>query len=267
MHYMDAHAHVFLHHETYPAATVRYRPDYTASVESYIEQLDKHGFCKAVLVQPSFLGTDNSYMLKALLKYPDRLRGIAVLPNTINTSTLRSLNQQGVVGIRINLFGISCPDLTSPQWKVFLSQLADINWQVEIQAPPVYLIQLLPILKQYKLNIVIDHFGRFNPIKGVQDREFLQLLDMLDPDQHWIKVSGYYRLGNEIGIQNAKDALKLLIQRNMRNRLIWGSDWPHTQNESQINFTKALTTFKKIINCDELTAQILTTNNTNLFSF
>ncbi len=190
MHYMDAHAHVFLHHETYPAATVRYRPDYTASVESYIEQLDKHGFCKAVLVQPCFLGTDNRYMLKALLKYPDRLRGIAVLPNTINTSTLRSLDQQGVVGIRINLFGITCPDLTSPQWKVFLSQLADINWQVEIQAPPVYLIQLLPILKQYKLNIVIDHFGRFNPIKGVQDREFLQLLDMLDPDQHWIKVSG-----------------------------------------------------------------------------
>lgn len=266
MDYMDAHAHVFSHHELFPA-TARYRPDYTASIENYIEQLDRHGFDKAVLVQPSFLGTDNSYMLTALLKYPERLRGIAVLPNTIAFSTLRSLDQQGVVGIRINLFGITCPDLTCLQWKKFLSQLAEINWQVEIQAPPVYLIRLLPILKQYRLNIVIDHFGRFNPIKGVQDGEFLTLLDMLEPEQHWVKVSGYYRLGNDIGIQNAKDALELLIQHDMKNRLIWGSDWPHTQNESQINFTKALTTFKKIINSDELATQILTTNNTNLFSF
>lgn len=266
MDYMDAHAHVFSHHDTFPA-TARYRPDYTASVESYIEQLDKHGFDKAVLVQPSFLGTDNSYMLTALLKYPERLRGIAVLPNTIDISTLQSLDKQGIVGIRINLFGITCPDLTCPQWQIFLTQLADINWQVEIQAPPVYLVRLLPVLKKYSLNIVIDHFGRFNPIKGVQDREFLELLDMLNPDQHWVKVSGYYRLGNEIGIQNAKDALELLIHRDMRNRLIWGSDWPHTQNESQINFTKALITFKKIINSDELATQILSTNNTNLFSF
>ncbi len=266
MNYMDAHAHVFSHHDTFPAIA-RYRPNYTASVESYIEQLDKHGFDKAVLVQPSFLGTDNSYMLTAILKYPERLRGIAVLPNIIDAATLQTLDKQGVVGIRINLFGVSCPDLTSPQWKIFLTQLANINWQVEIQAPPIYLIQLLPVLKQYSINIVIDHFGRFNPIKGVQDQKYLELLDMLNPNQHWVKVSGYYRLGNKIGIQNATDALKLLIQRNMRNRLIWGSDWPHTQNESQINFTKALTTFKEIIDSDELATQILTTNNTSLFSF
>lgn len=266
MDYMDAHAHVFLHHDTFPA-TARYRPNYTASVESYIEQLDRHGFHKAVLVQPSFLGTDNRYLLTALAKYPERLRGIAVLPNSTDALTLHSLDKQGVVGIRINLFGVACPDLSCPQWKRFLSQLAEMNWQVEIQAPPVYLIQLLPALTQYGLDIVIDHFGRFHPIKGVQERAFLELLDLLDPKQHWVKVSGYYRLGNELGVQNAKDALKLLIQHDMKSRLIWGSDWPHTQNESQINFTKALTTFKEIVNSDELAAQILTTNNTNLFPF
>lgn len=266
MPYIDAHAHVFSHHDTF-STTARYRPDYTASVESYIEQLDRHSFDKGVLIQPSFLGTDNSYMLAAILKYPKRLKGIAVLDNTTEFSTLESLDRQGIVGIRLNLFGLPCPDLTRPEWISFLTQLANINWQVEIHAPPVYLIQLLPVLKKYSINIVIDHFGRFNPIKGVQDREYLELLDMLDPEQHWVKVSGYYRLGNEIGIQNATDALELLIQRNMRNHLIWGSDWPHTQNESQINFTKALTTFKKIINSDELVAQILTTNSTNLFSF
>ena len=161
-----------------------------------------------------------------------------------------------------------CPDLTNPQWKVFLTHLANINWQVEIQAPPVYLIQLLPVLKQYRIDIVIDHFGRFNPIKGVQDKDYFELLDMLDPNQHWIKVSRYYRLGSKLGIQNAKDVFKLLMERHMKDRLIWGSDWPHTQNEHQVNFTKALTTFKHIIiNNDALEVQILTANNISLFNF
>lgn len=266
MHYIDAHAHVFSHHEGF-TATARYQPDYTASVEDYIEQLDKHGFSKGVLIQPSFLGTDNSYILAAILKYPERLKGIAVLDYTTELSTLQSLDKQGIVGIRLNLFGIPCPDLTSPQWKAFLTLLVDIKWQVEIHAPPAYLIQLLPILKKYAINIVIDHFGRFDPLKGVQDPEYLEFLDMLDPDQHWVKISGYYRLGAETGIENATAAFKLLIQRSMKDHLIWGSDWPHTQNESQMDFTKAFNVFKKAVDNDELFAQILTKNNADLFRF
>lgn len=266
MTYIDTHAHVFSH-KGKVSATARYQPDYTASVEQYIEQLDQHGFHKGVLIQPSFLGTDNNYMLAAISKYPERLKGVAVLANTTELSTLESLNEQGIVGIRLNLLGAPCPDLTSTQWQTFLTQIANLNWQVEIQARPAYLIQLLPILKQYTIDVVIDHFGRFDPIKGAHDPEYIELLDMLDPDQHWVKVSGYYRLGHKRGLQNATDALKLLMQRDMRERLIWGSDWPHTQNESQINFTKALTAFKEIIDSDELVTHILTNNNADLFKF
>ncbi|MEM5300204.1 hypothetical protein VSR82_39225 [Burkholderia sp. JPY481] len=40
-------------------------PDYDATLDAYLAQLDTHGVSHGVLVQPSFLGTDCSYMLDA----------------------------------------------------------------------------------------------------------------------------------------------------------------------------------------------------------
>ncbi|WP_201587063.1 amidohydrolase family protein [Psychrobacter jeotgali] len=266
MTYIDAHAHAFSHHANF-LPTARYTPSYTASVEDYIQNLDHHGFDKGILIQPSFYGTDNSYMLSAIASYPERLKGIAVLDNNRDIMSLRNLDNQGIVGIRLNLFGLPCPDLNQVDWQVFLKNIADMNWQIELHAPPTYLIQLLPKLKLYAIDVTIDHFGRFDPIKGVDDTDYKHFLDLLDPNQHWVKVSGYYRLDDELSIKNATDAFKLLMQRGMKNHLIWGSDWPHTQHESQMSFDKALSSFKKIIDDEKLVTQILTRNNADLFGF
>lgn len=271
MQYIDTHAHVFSHQATF-LPTARYCPEYTASVEDYIEQLDNHGFNQGVLIQPSFLGTDNSYMLAALAAQPKRLKGVAVLDNMTNMTTMQMLNKQGIVGIRLNLLGLPCPDLTLPEWDSFLTRLANIHWQIEIHAPTAYLVQLIPVLKPYALDVVIDHFGRFDGGKGVADPDYQALLAILDPTQHWVKVSGYYRLGEKgsaksTGMKNAKEAFALLIQHGMQNRLVWGSDWPHTQNESHMSFDKALSAFKDIVNNEALYNQILTANNAVLFRF
>ena len=62
---IDSHAHVFK--RGLPLSdTRRYAPDYDATPEQYIEILDRNGVSNAVLVQPSFFGTDNSYMVEAL---------------------------------------------------------------------------------------------------------------------------------------------------------------------------------------------------------
>lgn len=266
MNYIDTHAHVFSHQDNF-IPTARYTPSYTVDVEDYIQQLNSHGFDKGVLIQPSFYGTDNSYMLAAIASYPERIKGIAVVDNNTDIAALQHLDKKGVVGIRLNLFGLPCPDLTTLEWQIFLAHLAEMSWQLELHAPPAYLVQLLPKLKQYAIDISIDHFGRFDPLKGVNDPDYRLFLDMLNPSQHWVKVSGYYRLSDNISIQNAADAFKLLMQQGMRDHLVWGSDWPHTQHESKMSFDKSLSNFKKIVNDECLVTQILTNNNANLFGF
>lgn len=73
--------------------------------------------------------------------------------------------------------------------------MESLNWQVELHAPPKYLIQLLPQLDEYSFDVVIDHFGRVDPVKGIEDPDYQKFLSLLNVKQHWIKVSGFYRLG------------------------------------------------------------------------
>src|SRR5438876_523740 len=63
---IDSHAHVFSRGLKL-AATRRYAPDYDATLAEYLNHLGAHGLSHGVLVQPSFLGTDNSYLLPALI--------------------------------------------------------------------------------------------------------------------------------------------------------------------------------------------------------
>ncbi|MFX5494428.1 amidohydrolase family protein, partial [Acinetobacter baumannii] len=78
----------------------RYTPAYDVTVEEYLARLDAHGMSHGVLVQPSFLGSDNSYLLQAIARAPQRLRGIAMVDADIEDAQLQALQQGGVVGVR-----------------------------------------------------------------------------------------------------------------------------------------------------------------------
>ena len=71
---VDSHSHIF-ERGLELAPVHRYVPSYDAKVEDYLGVLDAHGVRYGVLVQPSFLGTNNEYMMRALRKHGDRLRG------------------------------------------------------------------------------------------------------------------------------------------------------------------------------------------------
>ena len=80
---VDSHAHIF-RQDLPMVANRRYSPDYDALVEQYLEHLDRFGLSHGVLIQPSFLGTDNHFMVAALQRFPERLRGVAVVLSLIH---------------------------------------------------------------------------------------------------------------------------------------------------------------------------------------
>jgi predicted TIM-barrel fold metal-dependent hydrolase len=229
---VDAHAHVF--RRGLPlAANIRYVPDYDATPEDYLKTLKANGISNAVLVQPSFLGTDNSYMLDALKRYPDRFRGIAVVEPDISPNTLRELASVGVVGVRLNLIGAQNPQFDTEPWPMFLKRLVDLGWQVEIQAEARRWPGLLPLLLKSGVTIVADHFGKPDPKLGVDDPGFRELLKAGASGRVWVKISGSYR--NGAGLPDA--AMPLLRDSFGLDHLVWGSDWPHTQFEKATNYT------------------------------
>ncbi len=228
---IDTHTHVFKRDKGFIEGR-RYTPAYDASIADFVTMLDDHRMSHGVLVQISILGTDNSYLLQALRQYPNRLRGIVVLNPGINVDELHALDNAGVVGVRLNLIGVSTPDLCAPEWQAHLRLLAELNWQVEVQAEAGRLSLVLPPLLAAGVPVVIDHFGRPDEALGIDDPGFQYLLTLGRTRSVWVKLSGSYRNGSpDRGQQIAKAATSALLGEFGAERLIWGSDWPHTSFE------------------------------------
>ncbi|MCC8963990.1 amidohydrolase family protein [Bradyrhizobium sp. Pear76] len=233
---IDTHAHVF-HRGLKLAPGRRYAPDYDAPLALYLQQLDQNGITNGVLVQPSFLGTDNSYLVECLKATNGRLRGIAVVDPTIAADELHALDRAGVAGIRLNLVGQTLPDLTSPEWTGLLAQIRTLDWQVEIQRNASDLAVLAPRLLDQGVKVVLDHFALPDPKLGIDDPGFQSVLKLGATRNVWVKISAPYRNG-AAGGAFAKQAYPLLRNAYGVDRLLWGSDWPHTQFESTQSYAK-----------------------------
>lgn len=233
---IDTHAHVF-HRGLKLAPGRRYAPDYDAPLALYLEQLDRNGISNGVLVQPSFLGTDNSYLVDCLNQANGRLRGVAVVDLAVSLDELRMLDRAGVVGIRLNLVGQPLPDLAASEWKTLLVGVKSMGWQVEVQRNASDLALLAPRLLDHGVTIVLDHYALPDPKLGVADPGFRSMLKLGATRSVWVKISAPYRNG-AAGEDFAKAAYPLLRGAFGLDRLLWGSDWPHTQFESSQSYAK-----------------------------
>lgn len=233
---IDTHAHVF-HRGLKLAPGRRYAPDYDAPLALYLEQLDRNGMTNGVLVQPSFLGTDNSYLVECLKQASGRLRGIAVVDPAVSAEELRTFDRAGVVGLRLNLVGQPLPDLAAAEWKALLGNVKAMGWQVEIQRNAADLAVLAPQLLDHGVTVVLDHYALPDPRFGVADPGFQSVLKLGATKNVWVKISAPYRNG-PAGEDFAKAAYPLLQEAYGEDHLLWGSDWPHTQFESSQSYDK-----------------------------
>lgn len=244
---VDSHAHVFK--VGLPLAHVRrYAPSYDAKPCQYIERLDRHNMKIGVLIQPSFLGTDNSYMLSAINRYPDRLFGVAVIDPDTSLEQLEALKKQNIIGIRLNLYGVELPDLTAQVWQTCLARIKALDWHVELHYDAKGLKPFVDILLKAGVKVVIDHFGKLDTETMLNDEGFQYILSLGQTRRVWVKVSACYRLGGlSKGKEIAKTVFPKLLEAYGAKRLLWGSDWPHTQYEESVDYDKAYGVFEDIV--------------------
>lgn len=264
---IDTHAHIFKR-DLPVASDSRYLVNYDASLSAYLEMLDTAGMAKGVLIQPSFLGRDNSYLLDAVERNLDRLRGVVMLSPETPFEDMQAMSRKGVVGIRLNLIGKSDPDFTNSGLFQHLKNVAKLGWQVEIQVEASRLPRILPPLVGLDLDIVLDHFGRPNSDDGTADPGFQYFLGLGRTGKLWVKMSGWYRLApGERGLAIARSAAEILLDRLGPEQLLFGSDWPHTQFETVATPDAAKSEFYKWVPNEMDRRVILSDTPRRLFGF
>lgn len=262
---VDTHAHVF-RHDLAMVANRRYSPHYNALVEQYLDHLDRHGFSHGVLIQPSFLGTDNHFMLDALRRYPQRLRAVAVVDVDVNETQLDELAEAGVVGIRLNLIGKALADYSGPAWTALFQRLALRGWQVEIQRGIDDLAVIVPAIRACGVTVVIDHFGL--PTGGIDAGKpnHQAFLALLADEGVWLKLSAAYRSQSDLA-QASRALAQVRDASGGLERLVWGSDWPNTQFEQQTDFARQVAFLEGLLPDAVERAQVLKDNPATLFGF
>lgn len=262
---IDTHAHIF-RQDLPMVPNRRYSPHYDALVEQYLAHLDRHGLSHGVLIQPSFLGTDNSFLMEALRRFPERLRAVAVVDAAVSDEELDELAEAGVVGIRLNLIGKTLADYTGPQWSALFKRLASRGWQVEIQRGIDDLALIVPAIIATEVNVVIDHFGL--PTGGIDPRiaNHQTFLELLGNPRVWLKLSAAYRSKSDPLV-----AAALLAQVRQAaggvERFLWGSDWPNTQFEDQTNYVEQFELIEALLPDAAERHQVLVENPARLFGF
>jgi predicted TIM-barrel fold metal-dependent hydrolase len=241
----DCHCHVFGPAARFPYAEPRsYTPD-DAPLEAYLALLDRLGFDRGVLVQPSAYGRDNRAMFDALAREPQRLRGVAVGGAELSIATLRLWHAAGVRGLRANEFrrdgkpyyqnGVSLTEV-----EPLLPAIADLGWHLQLWIDARDLPDLMSRLAGMPIPVVVDHMGRMEHHHGTAHPGFQALLRGVSEGQLWAKLSGTYRLGaTPPDYAEARPFHDALVAANPRN-LVWGTDWPHPRPEGPVPAAKRL---------------------------
>ena len=220
----DCHVHVF--DALAPARSGHYQP-----VDRPLAQIEAvaaaHGVRHLVLVQPSVYGSDNSLMLRALAAEPGRHRGVAVVEAAATDAELDAMHACGVRGVRLNLVSpVGEEAAPGHRFMTLAPRLRERGWHLQWYAGPQHLALIAGLHRGSGVTCVLDHLAGFGA--SVADDHFAwQAVEALAAQGAWLKLSGWYRL-------DAPAPYAALVPRIRRlaglfgERLVWGSDWPHT---------------------------------------
>ncbi len=224
----DCHTHVFGPIASYPFDAKR---TYTPGDASIADLLALHallGIERVVIVHPSPYGTDNRCTLDAIRLIGDRARGVAVIDETTDDTTLRDMHNAGIRGVRLNMqtVGNPDPDTAFAQLSWAAQRVAPLGWHVQVYTDLALITALRDRLPSLPTPVVIDHFGRAKAEASPTQPGFDSLLALLDTGRIYIKLSAPHRISHRPGYADATPIARALIAANP-DRLVWGTDWPH----------------------------------------
>lgn len=225
----DCHVHVFGDPNRFPFAASR---TYTPKSASVAELLALHRvlhISRAVIVQPSVYGTDNSCTLDAMKQYGSAARGIAVLPDAIQSTDLDNMDRAGIRGVRINLGTAGDTNLENARHRLSsaIQQIRGRKWHVQIYAALSVIAGIADLVLASPVPVVFDHFGGAQGAGGLQQSGFDTLLQLVRSGKAYVKISGAYRASTSApDYPDVAPLASALITANPR-RILWGSDWPH----------------------------------------
>jgi len=249
MNYIDAHAHVWtpdtIHYPLAKGYTKEDMKPASFTADELLKNAKPAGVTRVNLIQMSFYGFANDYMLHMIAMYPDVFAGTAVIDPAGKTveKLMTDLAKKGVRAFRIH------PRLTGAppaRWLqpagvgTLFAQAAKNNQAISCLIHPDALPELDRMCRKYPSTpVIIDHLCRIGVSGTIEEKDVKALVDMAKHKKVMVKVGAFYALGKK---KPPYDDLAGLIEATVKafgpDRCMWESDSPfqvvdgHTYKES-----------------------------------
>ena len=236
MNYIDAHSHIWTpdtaHYPLAPGFRRANMEPASFTVEELQAQMKPSGVNRVVLIQMSFYGYDNSYMLDTMARFPGQFSGVAVINQNAAdpAAEMTRLKKLGVRGFRIYpmnepidrwLDGDGLQKMFAQGTKEQLAMCCLID--------PNALPALSKMCVKYPdTPVVIDHLCRIGVSGKIPPADVAALCGMAKYPNVTVKVSAFYALGaKKPPYLDLAPLIKQVYEAFGPNRLMWATDCPY----------------------------------------
>jgi D-galactarolactone isomerase len=266
----DTHFHIY--DLAVPMVAAGNKPAQPCELADYLTVRERLGLTRAVVVQSSAYGTDNTVALAAmaaLAKLPGSrgARGIATCDAATPDAEIKRMDALGMRGFRF--FRMSGAGTDWDSVPRMAQRAADVGWHVQLQFDGDELAARLPLIEKLPCEVVIDHIGRLHPPFNADDPNVRALLKLVEGGRCWVKLSAPYH-GSKSGPPNYQDMVpfaRVLVQA-APERMVWASNWPHPMVKSNFpDETDLLNVLRTWVPDEATWRRVLVSNPAALYRF
>ena len=237
MKYIDAHVHVWTPDTAHYPLAPGYKKEEMKPASFTPEELFKHtkpaGVDRINLIQMSFYGFDNTYMLDMIKLYPDVFVGTAVIdPHADDPARqMTDLAKKGVRAFRIHprLSKQPADKWLRPEGYVKMFAAAAKNNQalsclIDVDGLP----EVDRMCKDHSdTPLIIDHLARIGVDGTIRDNDVDALCALAKHKKLMVKVGAFYALGKKKApYDDLAPLIKIVVKAFGPERCMWESDCP-----------------------------------------
>ncbi len=233
--FVDAHVHVWTPDlERYPLAPGFAReqmqpPSFTP--EELLRHARPAGVDRIVLIQMSFYGFDNAYMIDTMRRFPGTFAGVAIVDETAPRpeDRMRRLARDGARGFRIHPGARPVEEwIGSPGMEAMWRCAAEDGLAVCPLVNPDALPALDRMCARHpETPVVIDHFARIGVDGQIRQSDLEALCRLARFRRTHVKVSAFYALGKKAApYLDLAPMIRRVLDAYGSERLMWATDAP-----------------------------------------
>lgn len=228
---VDTHIHLFGPAARYPFDPASYYISADALPETNIALQTTLGVSRAVVVSGGGYGRNTRHLADTLARFPDRYRGVALVPDDMSDAEFTRLTTLGVRGLRF--MSASRGGVLPTISEATAARAAEHGWHVQFYPHGADISEFADRLLALPNAIVLDHFASVKADAGVDQPAMRTLRRMLDSGRVWIKLSGPMRCVPGDFPYAAVTPIARALVAHAPERLVWGSDWPHVNMDGR----------------------------------